>query len=76
MSITLTLYICAVFKYNNGSHSVVVVDENGFTTCTKSGQIFTSGNDEIKLKKGMNYFICGVGMHCAEHGMKMAISAA
>lgn len=55
---------------------MVGVGENGFTTCTKSGQIFTSGNDEIKLKKGMNYFICGVGMHCAEHGMKIAISAA
>ncbi|KAK9929499.1 hypothetical protein M0R45_026595 [Rubus argutus] len=65
-----------VFNYSTGSHSVVVVDENGFTTCTASGQIFTSGKDEIKLKKGMNYFICGVGRHCADHGMKMAISAA
>ncbi|XP_008218970.2 PREDICTED: basic blue protein-like [Prunus mume] len=63
-----------VFKYNNGQHNVAVVDENGYTTCTISDQVFSSGNDEIKLQHGQNYFICGFPGHCAA-GMKMAVTA-
>ncbi|KAL6176489.1 hypothetical protein ACLB2K_053122 [Fragaria x ananassa] len=65
-----------VFKYNKNVHNVIVTDENGFKTCnTATGQKFISGNDQIKLKNGQNYFICGTPGHCAG-GMKMAISAA
>ncbi|XP_050378454.1 basic blue protein-like [Argentina anserina] len=65
-----------VFTYPNTRHSVVVVDENGFRTCNSTkGQEFTSGNDQIKLQKEQNYFICGKPGHCAG-GMKMTISAA
>ncbi|KAH0988852.1 hypothetical protein GBA52_000335 [Prunus armeniaca] len=63
-----------VFKYNNGHHNVAVVDENGYTTCTIGDQVFSSGNDEIKLQHGQNYFICGFPGHCAA-GMKMAVTA-
>ncbi|XP_045810427.1 chemocyanin-like [Trifolium pratense] len=36
--------------------------------------VYESGADKIRLVKGMNYFICGVGRHCVL-GMKIAVYA-
>ncbi|XP_048438953.1 basic blue protein-like [Pyrus x bretschneideri] len=63
-----------VFKYNNAFHNVAVVDEIGFRTCTVGDKLFSSGNDEIKIQQGQNYFICGFPGHCAA-GMKIAVTA-
>ncbi|KAL6297435.1 hypothetical protein ACE6H2_005577 [Prunus campanulata] len=63
-----------VFKYNNGHHNVALVDKNDYTTCTtgEGDQVFSSGNDEIKLQHGQNY-ICGFPGHRAAR-MKMAVT--
>ncbi|KAL2339696.1 hypothetical protein Fmac_007636 [Flemingia macrophylla] len=66
-----------VFNYDSTSHNVVAVDRNGYNSCnTPSGaKIFSSGKDQIKLARGMNYFICNFPGHC-QSGMKVAINAA
>lgn len=64
------------FNYAPGAHDVVAVGSNDFKSCKVTGNSkrFTSGNDQIALKKGMNYFVCGIPGHCAA-GMKIAIHA-
>ncbi|CAN0918915.1 Basic blue protein [Linum grandiflorum] len=66
-----------VFKYPSSVHNVVVVDSNGYSACTtpKGAPIHTSGNDQITLSKGQNYFICNFSGHC-EAGLKIAVNAA
>lgn len=68
------MLLVAVFKYNPRMHNVVVVDENGYNSCkTPAGaEVFTSGNDQITLESGLNYFICNFPGHC-QGGMKIAI---
>ncbi|XP_042503878.1 basic blue protein-like [Macadamia integrifolia] len=65
-----------VFKYDAGIHDVVVVDSNGYKNCDKptGAKKYASGNDQITLAKGMNYFICDSPSHC-ESGMKIAVNA-
>ncbi|KAF5781698.1 putative Phytocyanin domain, cupredoxin [Helianthus annuus] len=65
-----------VFNYQQGAHNVVVVSEEGYDGCsaTPSDKVYTSGNDQITLVKGLNNFICGFPGHCAA-GMKLQISA-
>ncbi|OMP01445.1 Plastocyanin-like protein [Corchorus olitorius] len=64
------------FTYTQGMHTVAVVDKNGHDTCTvpSGAQIFRTGNDNVTLVKGENYFICSVPGHCAM-GMQLAINA-
>ncbi|XP_022938793.1 basic blue protein-like [Cucurbita moschata] len=64
------------FNYDRTIHNVVVVNQGGYTSClTPAGaKVFTSGSDQIKLAKGMNYFICNFPGHC-ESGMKIAVNA-
>ncbi|KAH6770158.1 plantacyanin [Perilla frutescens var. hirtella] len=66
-----------VFKYNSGSHNVVVVDKSSYDSCSvpSNAKTFTSGNDQITLAKGPNYLICGFPGHCG-NGMKIAANAA
>ncbi|KAJ8476884.1 hypothetical protein OPV22_020611 [Ensete ventricosum] len=65
-----------VFNYAKGAHNVVVVDADGYNSCTaKSGsKTYTSGNDKITLTKGTSYFICSFTGHC-DAGMKIKIVA-
>ncbi|XWS19116.1 hypothetical protein CRYUN_Cryun32bG0104000 [Craigia yunnanensis] len=65
------------FSYNRANHNVAVVDKNGHDSCTVAGsaQVFQTGDDQITLKQGENYFICGFPGHCAS-GVKIAITAA
>ncbi|THU50183.1 hypothetical protein C4D60_Mb06t17420 [Musa balbisiana] len=65
-----------VFKYDKGSHNVVVVDAEGYNSCTsKSGsKTYTSGTDKITLAKGTSYFICSYAGHC-DAGMKIKVVA-
>ncbi|KAE9588598.1 hypothetical protein Lal_00003195 [Lupinus albus] len=65
-----------VFKYDPKVHNLVKVDEEGYKTCTRTGNIavFTSGNDTILLVSGTHYFICLTSDHCQQRGMKMAIN--
>ncbi|CAL9119934.1 unnamed protein product [Musa textilis] len=65
-----------VFKYDKGAHNVVVVDADGYNSCTaKSGsKTYTSGNDKITLAKGTSYFICSYPGHC-DAGMKIKVVA-
>ncbi|XP_010260470.1 PREDICTED: basic blue protein-like [Nelumbo nucifera] len=66
-----------VFKYNPAIHNVVAVDRNGYNSCTapRGARTLRSGNDQIKLARGQNYFICTVAGHC-QAGMKIAVTAA
>jgi len=67
----------AVFKYSSGAHNVVAVNKVGYGSCKtpRGARVYQSGNDQIKLVKGQNYFICNYVGHC-ESGMKIAINAA
>lgn len=40
-------------------------------TVPSNAKSFTSGKDKTRLAKGDNYFICGIGKHCAG-GIKLA----
>ncbi len=66
-----------VFNYNPSIHNVVTVDNGGYSGCTtpRGAKVFQTGKDQIKLKKGVNYFICNFNGHC-ESGMKIAVTAA
>ncbi|KAG5250772.1 basic blue protein [Salix suchowensis] len=66
-----------VFTYDPTIHNVVAVNRGGYSSCiTPAGaRVYKSGNDQIKLSKGQNFFICNVAEHC-ESGMKIAINAA
>ncbi|KAF8405833.1 hypothetical protein HHK36_007910 [Tetracentron sinense] len=65
-----------IFKYNTATHNVVAVNRGGYNTCkTPAGaKVYQTGNDQIKLAKGQNFFICNFVGHC-ESGMKIAITA-
>ncbi|CAI9770114.1 unnamed protein product [Fraxinus pennsylvanica] len=65
------------FHYKPEFHKVVVVDKNGYDSCTapSGAKVYQSGKDQIKLVKGQNYFICSFPEHC-HNGMKIAIDAA
>ncbi|KAE9610352.1 hypothetical protein Lal_00006376 [Lupinus albus] len=66
-----------VFKYSPIFHNVVAVNKAGYSSCrTPAGsKVYHSGNDQIKLSKGQNYFICNYVGHC-QANMKIAINAA
>lgn len=70
--------IVIVFNYNSKIHNVVAVDKAGYTSCKTPAsagyETFKSGNDEIKLESGENYFICNFPGHC-QTGMKIFINA-
>ncbi|GMI89543.1 plantacyanin [Hibiscus trionum] len=65
-----------LFKYDPMIHNVVVVNSGGYQRCiTPTGaKVYNSGKDEVKLRKGLNLFICNIAGHC-ESGMKIAIDA-
>ncbi|KAE8709352.1 Chemocyanin [Hibiscus syriacus] len=66
-----------VFNYDPSVHNVAAVDMNGYNSCSASpsSAVYGSGNDEIKLSKGRNYFICSIPGHC-DGGLKIAVDAA
>ncbi|XP_039062062.1 basic blue protein-like [Hibiscus syriacus] len=65
-----------LFKYDQTIHNVVAVNRGGYQRCiTPAGaKVHKTGKDEVKLRKGLNFFICNVTGHC-ESGMKIAIDA-
>ncbi|XVE72781.1 hypothetical protein DITRI_Ditri11bG0066100 [Diplodiscus trichospermus] len=65
-----------VFNYDPSLHNVAVVDVNGYNSCSASpsSEVYSSGNDAIKLSKGRNYFICSIPGHC-DGGLKIAVDA-
>lgn len=67
----------AVFKYNSANHNVVVVNSGGYKSCTmpRGSKVYQTGNDQIRLAKGQNFFICSFAGHC-QSGMKIAVNAA
>ncbi|KAK8522307.1 hypothetical protein V6N13_115283 [Hibiscus sabdariffa] len=66
-----------VFNYNPSIHNVVAVNRAGYAACKapKGAKVFSSGKDQIKLRKGQNLFICNFIGHC-QAGMKIAAIAA
>ncbi|XP_021760938.1 basic blue protein-like [Chenopodium quinoa] len=66
-----------VFNYARNLHNVVPVNSRGFASCSAPRGVkpYQSGKDRIRLKKGVNYFICSFPGHC-QGGMKIAINAA
>ncbi|KAK7276907.1 hypothetical protein RIF29_18055 [Crotalaria pallida] len=64
------------FIYNNTFHNVVEVNKAGYHSCSVSNAIrkYNSGHDEIALRTGNNYFICGFPGHC-QRGMRIALKA-
>ncbi|KAK6135416.1 hypothetical protein DH2020_030835 [Rehmannia glutinosa] len=67
-----------VFKYSPTAHDVVVVDKSSYDSCSvpANATTYNSGNDEISLRKGANYFICSIPGHCQPGRMKIAANAA
>ncbi|KAF8694582.1 hypothetical protein HU200_038111 [Digitaria exilis] len=67
-----------VFNYQGGVHNVVAVSESEYRSCkvrSASDMVATSCcTAKFELKKGVNYFICGVPGHCAA-GMKIRVVA-
>ncbi|XP_022766321.1 basic blue protein-like [Durio zibethinus] len=65
-----------VFNYDATIHNVVAVNRGGYTSCTTpaGAKVYNSGKDQVKLAKGLNFFICNTAGHC-ESGMKIAINA-
>ncbi|XP_047306893.1 basic blue protein-like [Impatiens glandulifera] len=65
-----------VFSYNPSYHNVVIVNNGGYKNCNapSGSKTFTSGNDQIKLVKGTNNFICTFPGHCTS-GMKITVTA-
>ncbi|KAI3929206.1 hypothetical protein MKX01_006442 [Papaver californicum] len=67
-----------VFKYPAEVHNTVRVSTFGYNSCeatkTESMNASWTGNDVYSLKKGYNYFICGIPGHC-NAGMKIKIFA-
>ncbi|KAH0460301.1 hypothetical protein IEQ34_010964 [Dendrobium chrysotoxum] len=76
MAFLLCMYE-AVFNYQAGIHNVVRVNKDEYESCQSNPNSKThdSGHDELRLKKGMNYFICSLPGHCKLAGMKIAINA-
>lgn len=72
----LCLSVLAVFNYQPGLHNVVLVTAAGYKNCKAPGaaEAATSGNDNLTLKKGANYFICSIPGHCSA-GMKLQVVA-
>ncbi|KAI3445659.1 hypothetical protein Pfo_002324 [Paulownia fortunei] len=66
-----------VFNYDATAHNVVVVDKSSYDSCSvpANAATYDSGNDQISVGKGANYFICGIPGHC-QAGMKIAANAA
>ncbi|KAF0904088.1 hypothetical protein E2562_031764 [Oryza meyeriana var. granulata] len=67
-----------VFKYNKEHHDVSVVGGKGFRRCkvprNKHTVVLRTGYDQLTLRRGNNYFICGLPGHC-DAGMKLAVKA-
>ncbi|XP_061348170.1 basic blue protein-like [Gastrolobium bilobum] len=66
-----------IFNYDPTTHNVVAVDSTGYSNCKTSpanAKVYSSGNDQIRVYRGMNCFICNFTGHC-ESGMKLAINA-
>jgi len=68
----------AVFNYQAGVHNAVAVSASEYRSCivrsAADAAATTSGTARFNLKKGANYFICGVPGHCAA-GMKLRVVA-
>ncbi|XP_006662866.1 basic blue protein-like [Oryza brachyantha] len=66
-----------VFNYKPGAHNVLAVDAATYRSCKVSSPdsvAAATGTASFLLKKGANYFICGVAGHCAA-GMKLRVVA-
>ncbi|CAI0375714.1 unnamed protein product [Linum tenue] len=64
-----------VFKYPKGVHNVAVVGSGGYSACSAAGaKVYSSGNDQLTLAKGANYFICAIPGHC-QANLKMTVNA-
>ncbi|CAN6164104.1 unnamed protein product [Urochloa humidicola] len=67
-----------VFNYQSGVHNAVSVSASEYRSCkvhnAADAAATASGTARFGLKKGVNYFICGVPGHCAA-GMKIRVVA-
>ncbi|KAK3021661.1 hypothetical protein RJ639_046385 [Escallonia herrerae] len=55
-----------VFNCDPSFHNMMVVDANGFNSCTASAtfRAYSTGKDQVKLSKGHHYYICSIPGHC------------
>uniref|UniRef100_A0A0E0R7K3 Phytocyanin domain-containing protein n=1 Tax=Oryza rufipogon TaxID=4529 RepID=A0A0E0R7K3_ORYRU len=67
-----------VFNYQAGVHNVVAASAAEYRSCkvrnSADAAATAAGSAKLDLKKGVNYFICGVPGHCAT-GMKLRVVA-
>ncbi|KAK8606202.1 hypothetical protein V6N13_102957 [Hibiscus sabdariffa] len=65
-----------VFEYDDQRFDVVLVNKEGFDSCTVNdgAKVLDSGNDKVQLAFGANYFIDSVANICSG-GLKMFINA-
>ncbi|KQK18650.1 basic blue protein [Brachypodium distachyon] len=68
-----------VFKYDKEKHDVTVVGGKGYARCkaprnSTHSWVMRTGNDQVTLRRGSNFFICGQPDHCAKN-MKLAVKA-
>ncbi|KAF7001771.1 hypothetical protein CFC21_017373 [Triticum aestivum] len=66
-----------VFKYDRAAQNVIQVDDFGFGTCTRhpaNATVYDSGNDRIRLSRGLINFISGVSDNCYKGGVKISLT--
>lgn len=71
----VTLFFVAVFKYNKGSDSVLIVEKNDYYNCNKAKPIqsLSSGDSVYKIdRSGPIFFISGEAENCNK-GQKLEI---
>ncbi|XVF68116.1 hypothetical protein PTKIN_Ptkin10aG0177200 [Pterospermum kingtungense] len=74
-----TIYVVGdeqAFKYDGRMLDVAVVNQAAHDSCRVNGgaKLFSSGDDEIPLVLGLNYFIDSSPIACTS-GLRMAINA-
>ncbi|XP_059643104.1 blue copper protein 1a-like [Cornus florida] len=68
-----------VFKYPQGAHNVIKVDENAYKNCAippagPANPVLASGKDVISLDApGKKWFLCAIPGHCEKGGQKLEI---
>ena len=65
-----------VFTYKRGVHDVARVSPREYRACRAGAgaERYSSGNDKVTLRKGVNYFLCSIPGHCSS-GMKFTVNA-
>ncbi|KAL3620873.1 hypothetical protein CASFOL_035785 [Castilleja foliolosa] len=75
-SATISHMLITYFKKDAPSHDVVKVKlAADYNKCVTGGAKPFFDHSAVTLESGDNYFICSIGTHCSDGGMKIKIHA-